>query len=161
MIPIDVEVIQESGAWKDLELKQTHIHGLIEKTIQKSGIEFPSQKGVVVSIVLSDNESVQNLNKTYRGKDAPTNVLAFPQHWHSNFTKSQEVINLGDIILSLTTIIYESKRDQKPLLHHIDHLIVHGMLHLLGFDHGADDEAEKMENLEIAILQECNIPNPY
>lgn len=105
-----------------------------------------------VSIVLADDKTLHELNQTYRQKDKPTNVLSFP---------SDEEDELGDIILAYETIMKESKESGISPLHHTLHLIVHGFLHLLGYDHQEETEAEHMEQMEIHILKHLNISNPY
>ena len=105
-----------------------------------------------VSVVLADNKAVQELNKNYRGKDKPTNVLSFPQDDESL---------LGDVILAYETVVQESTEQGKSFEDHVIHLVVHGAMHLLGHDHEDDDEAEDMESIEIAILAKLGIKNPY
>lgn len=105
-----------------------------------------------LSIVFADDKTLQELNKTYRQKDKPTNVLSFP---------SEEEEELGDIILAYETIIKESAENSISLLHHVLHLIIHGFLHLLGYDHQEEAEAKHMEQTEILILKHLNISNPY
>ena len=105
-----------------------------------------------VSVVLADDREVQNLNKTFRQKDKPTNVLSFPS------TVEGE---LGDIILAYETIMREAEEAGISPLNHTLHLIIHGFLHLLGYDHEEESEAQHMENMEIQILKTLNISNPY
>ncbi|NBX02785.1 MAG: rRNA maturation RNase YbeY [Alphaproteobacteria bacterium] len=103
-----------------------------------------------ITVVLADDAFVKNLNRDFRGKDKPTNVLSFPGDGH-----------LGDIVLAFETIEREAKEQQKTFKAHVQHLLVHGTLHLLGHDHIKDAEAEKMEALEIKILKELGVANPY
>ncbi|MBL4805327.1 MAG: rRNA maturation RNase YbeY [Alphaproteobacteria bacterium] len=105
-----------------------------------------------LSLVLSDDEFIQGLNKQWRGKDKPTNVLSFPQ---------DEPQLLGDVILAFETIHREAEAQEKTFENHVSHLIVHGILHLLGHDHENDEEAEVMESLEIEILRALGVKNPY
>lgn len=105
-----------------------------------------------ISIVLCDDEKIQKLNAEWREKDKATNVLSFPQ---------DDPHHLGDIILSFDTIRRESDTDDKIFAHHVRHLLVHGLLHLLGYDHETSAEAEEMENLERLILAKMDIPDPY
>ena len=104
------------------------------------------------TIKFTDDAEIQQLNKDFRGKDKPTNVLSFPND-------SDDY--LGDIAISVDTIKREAEEQDKPYEHHMLHMIIHGFLHLLGFDHIEDDEAEEMESFEIAVLQEIGIKNPY
>jgi probable rRNA maturation factor len=110
-----------------------------------------------VTIVLSNDTTVQELNKTYRQKDQPTNVLSFPLMAPQDLYDSQEPCYLGDIILAYETVSGENPE----LFNHTSHLMVHGLFHLLGFDHIDDAEAEVMEKKETEILTLFSIPNPY
>ena len=115
-----------------------------------------------IAVVLADDDFVQNLNKQYRGKDKPTNVLSFPDDSFSLSPKPQATsLNLGDIILAFETIEKEATEQQKTFRNHSKHLLVHGFLHLLGYDHIKDKDAEIMEKLEIKILKKLGISNPY
>lgn len=116
------------------------------------------KKGEALSIVLADDEYVQQLNKQYRGKDKPTNVLSFPADAHDPMA---EPGYLGDMVISIDTLKREATVQGKKFDHHYLHLVVHGMLHLLGYDHEVEQDAQKMESLEIEILKEMGIPNPY
>lgn len=109
-----------------------------------------------VTIVLSNDEEVRQLNKTYRGFDKPTNVLSF-----ENGESVEGRRQLGDIIIAYDTVRCEAESQNKHLSAHLAHLVVHGILHLLGNDHEDDGEAELMESREIAILATMDIANPY
>lgn len=124
------------------------------------------------SVVLANDASIRSLNKQYRHKDAPTNVLSFPAHASVVELKAalampaggplaEDASYLGDIILARETVEREAKEQGKAFCDHFYHLLVHGTLHLLGYDHMESDEAEEMEALEIAILKELSIANPY
>ena len=120
-----------------------------------------SQAGLIaVSVLLADDETVQALNRQWRGKDKPTNVLSFPaaaQPLPPGVPRP-----LGDLVLAYDTLVRESGEQSKPLSAHLAHLLVHGTLHLLGQDHeNGDAQAEAMEALEIAALAQLGIPNPY
>ena len=118
-----------------------------------------------LSVVLCDDIFIQRLNKEYRGKDKPTNVLSFPQLGDDAMDSSSPEMamesSLGDIIVSYDTIAHEAEDQQKTLEDHFKHMCVHGMLHLLGYDHIDNDEAEEMESLEVEILSLMGIKNPY
>ncbi|HEY4199485.1 MAG TPA: rRNA maturation RNase YbeY [Devosiaceae bacterium] len=110
-----------------------------------------------LSIVLTDDAEQQELNRDWRGKDSPTNVLSFPQ-----IEPFGPVIGiLGDIILARETLDREAIELGKPFEEHFTHLVVHGFLHILGYDHIEDDEALVMEGLETRILATLGIPDPY
>ncbi|TNE35645.1 MAG: rRNA maturation RNase YbeY [Alphaproteobacteria bacterium] len=121
---------------------------------------------VEVSIVLTNDAAIQKLNLAYRGKDTPTNVLSFPDTELSEAelrtaAALEEPLLLGDIVMARETLMREAKKQEKALSDHLAHLLVHGLLHLVGYDHIEDNEAEEMERLEIAILETMNIANPY
>ncbi|MBA3981050.1 MAG: rRNA maturation RNase YbeY, partial [Alcanivorax sp.] len=103
----------------------------------------------------------QALNHDYRGKDAPTNVLSFPFEMPEGLTLSGDELILGDIALCADVIAREATEQGKPAAHHWAHMVVHGVLHLLGYDHVADDDAADMEALEVTILAGLGIPDPY
>ena len=113
-----------------------------------------------VSIVMANDELLHVLNREYRDKDTPTNVLTFA-NLDGEDINTEGVLNLGDVLLSFQTIQRESKEQGKFMLDHLKHLIVHGVLHLLGFDHIEEEQANDMEALEIRILQQLGVQNPY
>jgi probable rRNA maturation factor len=110
-----------------------------------------------ISIVLTNDAEQRDLNRDWRGKDAPTNVLSFPQI--EPFAPVFGI--LGDIILARETVAREADEQGTPFDHHFTHLVVHGFLHILGYDHIEDDEALQMESLETQILAELGIGDPY
>lgn len=105
-------------------------------------------------VLLADDETVRGLNARFRGRDYATNVLSFPAGEGAG-------AHLGDLALALGVCRAEAEAQGKPLAHHLSHLVVHGVLHLLGRDHEDDAEAEGMEAEERAILAEMGIPDPY
>ncbi|MCT4552101.1 MAG: rRNA maturation RNase YbeY [Alphaproteobacteria bacterium] len=111
-----------------------------------------SLDGKEVSILLTNDSEIHKLNKDFRGKDKPTNVLSFE-------TEDDEM--LGDIVVSIDTVLKEVKEQGKEFKNHFVHLIVHGFLHLLGYDHLDDSEADEMEGLEIEIMESMGLDNPY
>lgn len=117
-----------------------------------------------VNVCLSNDGSVQILNRDFRGLDKPTNVLSFANIDFADFAAENscfEETDLGNIILAYETMAAEAKMQQISLEAHFCHLLIHGFLHILGYDHITDDEAEIMEDLEIRILAQLNIANPY
>ncbi len=112
-----------------------------------------------MTLRFTTNEEVQTLNRDFRDKDKPTNVLSFPFEV-PEFLQDEEP-TLGDIIIAMPVIEAEAKEQQKTVIDHLAHMTVHGTLHLLGFDHIEDEEAEEMEALEIQILVKLGIANPY
>ncbi len=118
-----------------------------------------------VSVRLSDDEEVQRLNRDYRGKDKPTNILSFPMHSPADIDRWMKAgegdILLGDLALAEETVAREAAEKQLPVADHVAHLLVHGTLHLLGHDHQDDETADAMEALEIKILAGLGIADPY
>jgi probable rRNA maturation factor len=110
-----------------------------------------------VSIVLTDDAAQQQLNRQWRGIDKPTNVLSFPQL--EPFTPLVGLV--GDIVLARETLVREAAELDKPFDHHFTHLVVHGFLHLIGYDHVEESDALQMEGLETQILASLGIPDPY
>jgi probable rRNA maturation factor len=115
-------------------------------------------EGAELSVVFSDDAGVQELNRTWRAKDKPTNVLTFPAVEPAELAESPL---LGDIVLARETLLRESSEEGKSFDHHLAHLVIHGVLHIYGFDHGGAVEAERMENLERAALARLGIADPY
>ena len=111
----------------------------------------------IVSMLVTDIDEMQQLNKQYRDKDKPTNVLSFPMQ----SPVEAGVFLLGDIALCAPVIKQEARQQSKSEMSHWAHMVVHGMLHLQGYDHIKNDEAEEMEQLEIKILNQLGFSNPY
>ena len=110
-----------------------------------------------LSIALVNDEAIQILNRDYRGKDAPTNVLSFP----TTGPDDSPAPIMGDIVLARETILREAKAAGKNTADHITHLLIHGFLHLQGYDHETDGDAAVMESIEIDALRRLGIDNPY
>ena len=113
-----------------------------------------------ISIVLASDAFVARLNRDYRGKAGPTNVLSFPALGGAPDMR-EEPLPLGDVVIAFETTRREAKAAGKPLAHHLAHLTVHGVLHLLGYDHTRAKDAARMEALEIEILRGLGVPDPY
>lgn len=110
-----------------------------------------------ITIRIVDLEESQQLNSTYRGKDKPTNVLSFP----ADLPEELNIPLLGDLVICAEVVKREAEEQQKELNAHWAHMVIHGTLHLLGYDHEDDDEAEEMESLEISLLAAIGFADPY
>jgi probable rRNA maturation factor len=122
----------------------------------------PELKQAEVSILLSDDEKLQALNKQYRGIDKPTNVLSFASLGENETTPFDAMPQLlGDIVIAYETTLGEAEQENKKLANHLSHLVIHGILHLLGHDHETHAQAELMEALETSALGGLGIPDPY
>jgi len=116
---------------------------------------------LLLGILLTDDAEQRELNRTYRGKDASTNVLSFALTDSETPRAPEAPVLLGDVVLAYETVAREAAAQAKPLEHHVQHLVVHGVLHLLGFDHEIETEAEMMEARETEILRRLGVPDPY
>ena len=113
-----------------------------------------------LAIVLADDALLRELNRTWRGQDKPTNVLSFPAGGEAPPAPGAPLL-LGDVVIACETLSAEAAAQQKPLADHLAHLVVHGVLHLMGFDHEKPEEAARMEPLETRILAGIGVPDPY
>jgi len=154
---LEIDVVQEAGMWPAGAAEQARRAAITAYAMAGETGEAE------LCIVLADDHFVQDLNKTYRGKDKPTNVLSFPAR-SIPVAAGPEPMGfrlLGDIVLARETLEREAAEQGKCAEDHVMHLVVHGLLHLLGQDHEEDDKAEIMEELERRILQALGISDPY
>lgn len=133
-------------------------HELMQKWAEQAVM---SDGDVQVSLRIVDTEESQQLNNDYRGKDKPTNILSFPMDIPEDLIKEMDVLLLGDLVICASVVTEESSQQKKTLAAHWAHMLVHGMLHLQGYDHIDDMEAEVMEQKEIEILKTLGFDNPY
>ena len=145
--------ISAKEIWKKEEIN------LVRKVLTFCYESLSLRESFELSVRLTDDKEIMNLNKMYRNKNSPTNVLSFCSQKY-NYDKIGFQV-LGDLVISRDTAIKEIKGTKKTLEQHISHLTVHGFLHLLGYIHEDDKEAETMEDLETEILKKLNIPDPY
>lgn len=117
----------------------------------------PQSDEVEMTVRIVDEAESHALNLNYRGKDRPTNVLSFPFECPDEV----ELPLLGDLVICRQVVEREAQEQEKPLMAHWAHMVVHGSLHLLGYDHIEDDEAEEMESLETQIMTELGFADPY
>jgi len=150
-----VDIIVESPLWAaEIDAEQT-----VRRAIaQAAAATDASRAGTEIAVALTDDASVRALNRQWRGIDTPTNVLSFPSAAPAH---AGSLVHLGDIAIAYETTAREAKAEDKPIAHHLAHLAVHGFLHLLGYDHESEPEAETMEQLERAILARLDVPDPY
>jgi probable rRNA maturation factor len=153
---LQIDIAVEAGDWPDESVLGDKAERACTATFAELGIE-PSQSEL--SLVFTDDASIQNLNREWRGKDKPTNVLSFPAFEVALVDALPPM--LGDVILAFETVSREAALEDKPFEHHLTHLLVHGLLHLLGYDHENDADAEEMEGLERKILERLSVPDPY
>lgn len=165
---LTVDILINNIFWVKYDKKiESYIENLVEKTLSNTDFfkSLSENHEVEVSIVLTHDKEIQNLNKIYRDKNEPTNILSFPvlspeDIKNGNFLLDN-FIAIGDIILSFEMVESQAKEQNKTFHNHLAHLIIHGVLHLIGYDHKSEDEAKIMEDLEIKLLKELEIPNPY
>ncbi|CAJ1787323.1 Endoribonuclease YbeY [Aeromonas hydrophila] len=143
--------LQLASASTDGLPSEAQLQGWLDGTI----LGFQQEAEVTVRII--DEAESNELNLTYRGKDKPTNVLSFP----FEAPPGLELPLLGDLVICRQVVEHEAAEQGKPLMAHWAHMVVHGSLHLLGYDHIEDDEAEEMEALERDIMQELGFADPY
>lgn len=161
---LSISFYPKSAKWKKL---LTSFRPLFDRTLQAcfDALELPGRDFAVAVSLVSDAE-IQAMNAQYRAKDKPTNVLSFPMIDDFSVLDKQPaipgmLIELGDIVLAFETIAREAEMEGKSVSDHVAHLLVHGMLHLFGYDHMTAKDAKEMEGLEIAILESLGIADPY
>jgi probable rRNA maturation factor len=166
-----IDIVVESPLWK----AQRGVRAVLQRAIGEAAAmtaisggkaaALAATSGGELAIVLTDDSAIRALNRDWRGKDQPTNVLSFPAR--DNLPASRlagergRVRLLGDIVIAYETMAREALAGHRLFAHHLAHLAVHGFLHLVGHDHAADAEADTMEALEIAVLARLDVPNPY
>jgi probable rRNA maturation factor len=152
---VNVDVIIASARWT----QSLRTPAAIVRRAAKAALESQGPKAAVAcSVLLTTDAAVRKLNATFRGKDKPTNVLSFPAD--APAIKGQPRA-LGDIALAYGILAHEARKEGKTLKAHLSHLVAHGVLHLLGYDHGHDQDAVTMERLEKKILARLGIADPY
>jgi len=156
MTTICPDIEQDSALWDALIDAEAIAERALEAAAEQAGIALLD--GAELGVLLSDDDHVQSVNQEWRGIDKPTNVLSFPAVEPSKLVRAPF---LGDIIIAYETAEREARSDGKAFADHYAHLIVHGFLHLLGYDHINEADAERMEALEISILASLDIPDPY
>ena len=148
-----IDVVVESALW-DAQADAT-VRRAIEEAATALGADFRNH---TLAVLLTDDAAVRRLNAQWRGIDKPTNVLSFPP---AEMPGDARVKSLGDIAIAHETTAREAETEDKPFAHHLSHLAAHGFLHLMGYDHEKDGDAETMEQLERVILARLGMPDPY
>jgi probable rRNA maturation factor len=151
MSAANIDVITESALWDALPDAEQ----IVRNAVTQAAAALDRQADAELAVLLTDDAAIQRLNATWRGLDKPTNVLSFPS------AVTPESQHLGDIAVAFETTAREAGQEGKPLAHHLAHLSVHGFLHLVGYDHESETEAETMEELERVILARIGVPDPY
>lgn len=153
------EVLVTAECWASESSAETIIHRAIEAAASMVDADTAEAE---VAVMLTDDAGIRTLNKNWRGIDKPTNVLSFPALQPERAPTGGDAPRmLGDIAIAYETTRNEAHTEHKPFEHHLSHLAVHGFLHLIGYDHETDDDAEVMEGLERDILAQLGIPDPY
>jgi len=161
-IAILIEVIAESAEWTNAV---PGAESVCERAAAAAfGAVRPSTKGAEASVILADDAHIMRLNADYRGRHEPTDVLSFPMVGEGGMPvppSPDQPLLLGDIVVAFETSAAGAAAGEKPLADHLSHLVVHGMLHLCGYDHLAEAEAKEMERLESQILSGLGGADPY
>jgi len=153
------EVLVVADCWQTEPDAEAVIHRAIDAAAEFTDADVGDAE---LAVMLTDDSGIRTLNSNWRGIDKPTNVLSFPALQPTGTgTPDDAPRMLGDIAIAYETTRREADEEQKPFDHHLSHLAVHGFLHLIGYDHEKDDDAETMEGLEQEILAQLGIPDPY
>jgi probable rRNA maturation factor len=154
-LAVQIDVVHESRQWHD-----RRIDGIIQRAadaaLQTAGAAMSG--AAEIGVLLTDDDGIRALNRDWRGIDKPTNVLSFPA---TPSVADAPTRHLGDVVLAYETVRTEAMDEGKDFADHLAHLVVHGVLHLLGYDHEADDEATAMEAREVAALALLGVADPY
>lgn len=151
---IDIDILISSDDWDSVDDLDPLTRRCIAACVDESGVRL--MDGCELSVTFCDDAGIRSLNAQWRGKDAATNVLSFPT--------PGAVVNkplLGDIVIAYETVAQEAKEQEKTLHAHVTHMIMHGFLHLIGYDHESAAEAEEMETLERQIALTLGLRDPY
>lgn len=152
---LSVEIVRRAGIWQRLAVSDAELARAAKAAFRAA----PRPGKFAVTLALTDDKEMRALNRAWRGKDAPTNVLSFPGGVAPGL--GEEPCPLGDVVLAAETIEREAEAQGIPFADHVCHLVVHGVLHLLGFDHESEADAATMESLETKVLAGLGIADPY
>jgi probable rRNA maturation factor len=153
------EVLVVAECWQTEPEAEAVIHRAISAAAEVADADVGEAE---LAIMLTDDTGIRTLNNNWRGVDKPTNVLSFPALQPTGPQDADDPPRmLGDIAIAFETLRREADEEAKPFDHHLSHLAIHGFLHLIGYDHENEDDAEEMEALEREILAQLGIPDPY
>lgn len=155
-LSLTVDIVHEHGDWTACEPITDAVSDVAVAIAQRIDLERPR---CTACLALSSDADVARLNGLYRGKPRPTNVLSFPAP--ASHLATEEEGFLGDIVLACETVLAEAAAAGIPPRHHLMHLVAHGLLHLIGYDHETSEEAFEMEALEVEILAALGVADPY
>ncbi|RBP02691.1 putative rRNA maturation factor [Roseiarcus fermentans] len=153
---LKLDISAPSSLWRNLPRARAMARETVAVCAAESGLA--ARDGAEVSLLLAGDAEIKALNARWRGQDKPTNVLSFPAAPTDRLSESP---SLGDIALAFETLAREAEAAGVPLPDHYRHLVTHGFLHLIGYDHETDEEAERMEALETRILARLGVADPY
>jgi probable rRNA maturation factor len=150
--------LQQNFQAPELVLKRAYLKKVVETSLR----HIATQSNCEIGIACVDNAESQQLNLEYRGKDKPTNVLSFPSDLPDEMAAILDSFPIGDLVICIPVVLQEALDQQKIPIEHFTHMLVHGTLHLMGYDHEtSEQDAEEMEALEIEILKKLGFDNPY
>jgi probable rRNA maturation factor len=152
------DILIDAAPWRNETGCETIVQSAIDAAATAAGAVVG---GAELAILLTDDANIRALNRDWRGIDKPTNVLSFPAAHAPTQDDNSAPPMLGDIAIAYETTRREAETEHKLFANHLSHLAVHGFLHLIGYDHETDDEANVMEDLERQILAKLGIPDPY
>ncbi len=151
-----VDIQRHAPQWRAMPRATALVRRAARAAVRHAGVKI--RPDAALAVALADDAMVRAANRDWRAKDSPTNVLSFPAMPPERLPEARF---LGDVIIAYETTAAEAAAEQKPFADHLAHLVVHGVLHLLGYDHGTVAEAELMEARERAILERLGVPDPY
>jgi probable rRNA maturation factor len=160
-----LQILKEVAPWKKVGKLDARLRKAAEAVIEAlpENLQKAARKAEI-NVLLTSDAAVQRMNHDFRGKKKPTNVLSFPQYTKREIVKESKArgpLFVGDIALAYQYVAAEAKREDKILLDHVAHLVIHGVLHLFGYDHLTEASAKKMEKLERKIMLSLCLPDPY
>lgn len=151
---VEIDIIVAAEPWESLDGLETLTRACVGASLAESGAALI--EGCEMSVTFCDDAEIRALNAQWRGKDKATNVLSFPTPGRLDARPL-----LGDIVIAYETVAREAAEQEKTLREHVSHMVVHGFLHLIGYDHETAEEAEEMEGLERRIASRLGLRDPY